>query len=140
MEILETGHATLTAYEVLKLVKRRDKDARPYKDARDHEYLGDYQRVQQARSQLLPSLMAHSPERTKLDRPDGVDLAITQFCAEMQELCAEISLFQIRNLLSVRPRNDSELACIFPTPEEWATIAPHSDAVLALIARQFPPE
>jgi hypothetical protein len=41
MQIVEKGHAMLTPYEVLKIVKLREKEARPYKDSRDQEYLGD---------------------------------------------------------------------------------------------------
>jgi hypothetical protein len=138
MEILETGHATLTAYEVLKIVKQRERDARPYKDSRDQEHLGDYERVRHARALLLPSLLAHSPEGTELDGPDAVGAAITQFCADVQGLCQDLAPFYIWNLLSVRPRNDFELACLFPTQEEWAKISPYSDELLELIERHFP--
>jgi hypothetical protein len=31
-----------------------------------------------------------------------------------------------------------ELACLPPTPEEWAVIAPYSDGVLDLVNRHFP--
>jgi hypothetical protein len=31
-----------------------------------------------------------------------------------------------------------ELACLFPTPDEWAVIAPHSDGVLDLVNQHFP--
>jgi hypothetical protein len=138
MEILEVGHATLTAYEVLKIVKRRESEAKPYKDPRDLEHLGDYQRVQAAREQLIPSLLILSPDGTEPDRDDTVGPAITQFCADLQTLCGDLTLFQIWNLLAVKPRNDSELACLFPTPEEWAIISPYSDGVLDLVHKHFP--
>jgi hypothetical protein len=138
MEILETRHAMLTAYEVVKIIKRRERDARPYTDNRDQEHLGEYDRVKLARSQVLPSLLVHSPEGTSLDNSDTLGPSITQFCSDVMALCGELTLLQVWNLLSVRPRNDSELACLFPTPEEWSTISPYSDGVLDLVQQHFP--
>jgi hypothetical protein len=156
MEILETGHAYLTAYEVLKIVKSREKAARfplgrpessggrrerptnPYDDARDRDLLGGHDRVQQAREQLVPSLLVHCPPGTRQDGDDAVGESISQFCTDLQKLSPDLTVFQIRNLLSVLPRNDSELACIFPTPEAWGTIAAHSEGILTLVNKCFP--
>ena len=138
MEIIETGHAVMTAYEVLKVVKKRQVGCRPYKEGRDQELLGDFQRVSQARDLMIPSLMSHSPEGTKENGKDNIAEAIQLFCAELQELAPTLTLFQIRNILAVRPRNVSELACIFPSDEEWSVVASVSDEVVNLVKTHFP--
>lgn len=138
MEIIETGHAVLTAYEVLNIVKKRQLGCRPYKEGRDRELLGDFQRVNQARELMIPSLMAHSPEGTDERGKDKIANAIQEFCADVQDLCPALSLFQLRNILSVRPRNVSELACIFPSDEEWSAVASVSDEIVNLVKTRFP--
>jgi hypothetical protein len=156
MEILETRQAYLTAYEVLKIVKAREKAARlpigraeassgrperpanPYDDGRDREVLGGHDRVQLAREQLIRSLIVHCPPGTGQDEDDAIGESIFQFCADLQKLCPGLSALQIRNLLSVLPQNDSELACIFPTPEAWGAVAAHTDGILSLVSKCFP--
>jgi hypothetical protein len=138
MEILEVDHAVLCPYEVLRLIKRRQKEARKYDDARDQELLKDYQRVRDAREMMIPALMAMSPEGTDEDGNDSIQEAITQFCRDLQELCPTLTSFQIRNVLAVRPRNHSELACLFPTPEEWGSISGDSEALIQLVNHHFP--
>ena len=138
MEILETNNAVLTAYEVLKIVSARNKDARPYKDTRDRPYLNDYERITQARNMLIPTLMAHSPSGTVEDGEDNVASEIKSFCSDIQELNPHITPFQMRNLISVRPRNICELACLFPTEEEWGIISDQSEEIIDLINKRFP--
>lgn len=138
MEIIETGHAVMTAYEVLQVVKKRQVSCRPYKEARDQELLGDFQRISQARDLMIPSLMAHSPEGTDEKGKDKIADAIREFCAELQDLAPSLTLFQLRNILAVRPRNVSELACIFPSTEEWSAVAAVSDDIVNLVGSHFP--
>ncbi|OHT04643.1 hypothetical protein TRFO_27780 [Tritrichomonas foetus] len=140
MEIVETNHAVMTAYEVLRVVKMRQKAAKPYRDSRDKEYLNDYNRIREAREHVIPSLLAHCPEGTLEDGNDGIDAKIPEFCERIQELNSKITPFQIRNILSVRPRNTCELACLFPTEEEWGTISAHSDMIIDLVNEIFPIE
>lgn len=138
MEILETNHAVMTAYEVLQVVKTRRKQANRYKDARDHKYLGDFDRIQNARSFAIPSLVQNSPDGAKADENDGIGNKIPIFCNRILELNPRITPFQIRNILSVRPRNTIELGCIFPSEEEWSVISPQSDDIVSLVHEFFP--
>ena len=138
MQILETDHAVLTAYEVLKIINARNKDARPYKDTRDRQYLSEYNRISQARMMMIPTLLAHSPDGTKEDEEDDVGSRIKDFCNEIQALNPQITPFQIRNLISVRPRNIFEMACLFPTEEEWGMISDQLDSIIELVNKHFP--
>lgn len=138
MEVLETGHAMMSAYEVLRVVKKRQKGARKYMDGRDKQYLGEHERVQRARDNLIPSLLAHAPEGTEEDGNDKIAEAIPRFCRDVQKLCPTITLFQLRNVLAVRPRNPSELACLFPTDDEWGEIAEVADDIVECVRQCFP--
>jgi len=138
MEILETDHAVMTAYEVLRLVKARQGAARRYHEGLDQAYLGGHARVEQARAMLLPSLMAHSPEGTDEDGDDKFGDVIPRFCAGLQDACPRLSPFQVRNVLAVRPRNISELARLFLTDSEWGEVSDASDRILELVESCFP--
>ena len=140
MEIIETNHAIMTAYEVLQVVRTRRKEAIQYKDNRDKDYLFEYDRVQEARTLMIPSLIGNSPDGTKENGKDGYDEKIPEFCERIQEMNARITPFQIRNILSVRPRNTLELGCIFPTEEEWGTISSQADSIIELVNSFFPLE
>ena len=74
----------------------------------------------------------------KVNGKDDIAEAIQLFCGELQELAPTLTLFQIRNILAVRPRNVSELACIFPSDEEWSVVASVSDDVVNLVKTHFP--
>jgi hypothetical protein len=138
MEVLETGHAVLTAYEVLKIVKARQDASRPYKDVRDRDHLADHHRVQQARQNLLATLLRHSPEGTKEDGPDSIGDAISRFYADVSSAFPAISPPHIRNLVAIRPRSLIILGCLFPTPEQWGLVASHTDYFVEAIERYFP--
>ena len=140
MEILETDHAVLTPYEVLQVVSQRLKYSRPYRTGRDQRYLSDddFHRVKVARENMIPSLVALSPEGTEEDGNDKMKEKIPKFCDELQNLEASITPFQMRNILCVRPRNLSELACIFPTQDEWGVVANVSEDIVALVEQYFP--
>ena len=140
MEIIETNHAIMTAYEVLQVVRTRRKEAKPYKDNRDKDYLTDFDRIQDARTMMIESLVGNSPDGTRRDGKDGYDVKIPEFCERIQEMNGRITPFQIRNILSVRPRNTLELGCIFPTEEEWGTISSQADQIVDLVNEFFPYE
>lgn len=140
MEIIETNHAIMTAYEVLQVVRTRKKEAKVYKDLRDKDYLNEYDRIQDARSMMMLSLIGNSPDGTKENGKDGYDEKIPEFCDRISEMNSRITPFQIRNILSVRPRNTLELGCIFPTEEEWGTISSQSDTIIDLVNEFFPLE
>lgn len=140
MQILETEHAVLTAYEVLKIISARKKDAKPYKDTRDRKYLSEYNRISQAREMMIPTLLAHAPAGTKENEDDDVGGRIREFCNEVQALNPQILPFQIRNLISVRPRNIFEMACLFPTEDEWGTISDQVEDIIELVNKHFPDE
>lgn len=138
MEIIETNHAVMTAYEVLQVVRTRRKQAKKYNDLRDKDYLFEFDRVQDARTLMIPSLVANSPDGTNEKGNDGYEVKIPEFCDRIQEMNGKVTPFQMRNILSVRPRNALELACIFPTEEEWGTISSQADEIIELVNEFFP--
>lgn len=140
MEILQTDHAVMTPYEVLQVVTKRLRYSKPYRTGRDHEHLSDdnFRRVKIARENMIPSLIALSPEGTEEDGNDKIGEKIPAFCDELHNLEPNITPFQMRNILCVRPRNLSELACIFPTQEEWGVVANVSEDIVSLVESYFP--
>ena len=137
MKVLESQHAYLTSYEVLQVIKLRKKFSKPYSDGRDVEYLGNFQRVDKARSLMYDSLLTHSPDGTSNDKQDNIGEKILQFSNSIQKLLPNINAHQIRSLIAIRPRNQCELASIFSTPEEWTIVAMNVDDILNLINNNF---
>ena len=85
MQVIETQHAFLTAYEVSKIVEKRLKHCRPYNDARDKKYLGDFKRVELTRKNLFISLNENSPQPLDDVPDDDVGQRIVKFVEEIQE-------------------------------------------------------
>ena len=138
MEILETNHAVLTAYEVLRIVKQRQAGARTYNDGRDQDFFGNFSRVRDAREMIIPSLISHSPEGADEEGEDDLDERIPAFCEKIMSMNGKITILQLRNILSVRPRNTSELGCIFPTEEDWGIISSQADDIIDYVNEFFP--
>lgn len=140
MQVLETHHAYLTAYEVLQVVKKRRDAAHPYNDSRDAKYLGEYRRIARARDLLIPSLLAHSPPGTVENGEDDVGQRIAEFTQEIMHLVPEISPQQIRDIIAYQPKNELQLNAIFMKANEWEIIQYHVHPIFELIDKYFPPE
>lgn len=142
MEIIETQHAFLTPYEVYQVIKDRTNAAKPYKDGRDFELLGDYNRVYTARLRCVETLIANSPEGMIDDfdneEDDEIGNRIAEFSNEIAELLPKINPHQIRNLIAVRPKNNMELCSIFPTEDDWNMVADKCNEIFELVNRNFP--
>ncbi|EAY01972.1 hypothetical protein TVAG_431130 [Trichomonas vaginalis G3] len=140
MQVLETQHAYLTAYETLQVIKRRRADAVVYDDARDAKYLGQYQRVDIARASMIPSLLDHCPDGTSEFQDDHrIAHQILKFTEEIQNRIPNISPFKIRDLIANRPENEQQVTAIFSSNEDYAFIADHINDVIELVQTYFPP-
>lgn len=139
MQVLETQHAYLTAYETLQIIKRRRADAGIYDDARDAKYLGQGQRVDIARAAMIPSLLDHCPDGTSEFQDDHrIAHQIVQFTNDIQNRIPNISPFKIRDLIANRPENEQQVTAIFSSNEDYAFIANHIDDVIELVQTYFP--
>lgn len=138
MEIIETHHAILSAYEVLQVVKMRSNERNQFKDGRDIEVLGNGNRIKKARSMLMDSLLVHSPDDTAEQGNDNVGESIVNFSNSIQSLIEGITPLKIANLIAIRPTNPSELAAIFSTVEDWSMVADRTEELFELINICFP--
>ena len=138
MNVIETQHAFLTAYEVSKIVEKRLKHCRPYNDARDKKYLGDFKRVELTRKNLFISLNENSPQPLEGVPDDDVGERIAKFVEEIQELVQGISPNQIRDLIAYRPTNSAQINAIFSSQEEWNFIADYEQQVIELVNKWIP--
>jgi len=128
----------MTAYEVLQVIKERKRTSKPYSDGRDVEHLGNFSRVDRARSMLIESLLGHSPSGTSEDGKDQIGEQILSFSIRIQKIIPSISPNQIRSLIAIRPSNSFELASIFSTPDEWSIVAMNVDEIIQEIEIFFP--
>ena len=138
MQVIETQHAFLTAYEVSKVVEKRLNAARPYNDSRDKKYLGEFKRVEMARKNLFISLNANAPEPLEDDPNDDVGKRIVKFVEEIQKVVPGISSNQIRDLIAYRPTNSAQINAVFSSQEEWDFIAEYEQEVIDLVNTWIP--
>ena len=140
MEVIETDHAYLTAYETLQIVKTRIAESNPKtkNDPRSKDIFGDLPRVYAAREMLLTSLQENSPEGSL--ESDSYRSNIIDFTREIQEINSNISPDQIRSLIAIRPQNASELSTIFSTEETWSQVASECDTIFELIHKYLFPK
>ena len=138
MQVIETHHAYLTAYEVGKIVDKRLRAAKPYNDPRDKKYLSDFKRVEMARKNMFLSLDANCPEPLEGVEDDDIGMRIKNFVKEVQEVAPGISPEKIRDLIAYRPTIDAQIIAIFSDPDDWEFIQEYEEQVLELVKKWIP--
>jgi hypothetical protein len=138
MEILETKHAYLTGYEVSRILSKRIREERVYKDSRDQKYLSSYEDVDAFRKNLFISLDENSPEPLPNESDIDIGQRIYNFSVEIQKEIPGISPQKIRDLIAYRPNNESQVNAIFSTQEEWDFLESREKKIIELVQKYIP--